>query len=244
MRAASATKSSWAVSALFALAIGCSGPEPASGQPVPTQPVPSQPVPSQPAPVQPAPAAMPDPTQAAPPTPTAPATTAVATFANGCFWCTEAVLEQLPGVLDVVSGYMGGDVDDPTYDQVCGGETGHAECVQVTFDPSKVTLAQLLDWFFRSHDPTTLNRQGADVGTQYRSAVFFHSEEQKAQTQAAIKQFQPSFGSPIVTEVAPTSRFWPAEAYHQDYFRRNPNQGYCRIVIAPKLKKLGLQGGK
>ncbi|MCA3006955.1 MAG: peptide-methionine (S)-S-oxide reductase MsrA [Phycisphaerales bacterium] len=188
---------------------------------------------------------MPDPTPAASPsTPPAPAASAVATFANGCFWCTEAVLEQLPGAIDVVSGYMGGDVDDPTYEQVCGGETGHAECVQVTFDPSKVTFAQLLDWFFRSHDPTTLNRQGADVGTQYRSAVFFHSDEQKAQTQAAIKQFQPSFGSPIVTEVAPASRFWPAEAYHQDYFRRNPNQGYCRMVIAPKLKKLGLQGGK
>jgi peptide-methionine (S)-S-oxide reductase len=239
MRSPSATKSSWAVTALFALAIGCSGPEPATAAPAAGQPAPAQP-----APAQPAPAAMPDPTPAAPSTPTAPAATAVATFANGCFWCTEAVLEQLPGVLDVVSGYMGGDVDDPTYEQVCGGETGHAECVQVTFDASKVTFAQLLDWFFRSHDPTTLNRQGADVGTQYRSAVFFHSDEQKAQTQAAIKQFQPSFGSPIVTEVAPAARFWPAEAYHQDYFRRNPNQGYCRIVIAPKLKKLGLQGGK
>jgi peptide-methionine (S)-S-oxide reductase len=167
-----------------------------------------------------------------------------ATFANGCFWCTEAVLEQLPGVLDVVSGYMGGDIDDPTYEQVCGGETGHAECVQVTFDPSKVAFSALLDWFFRSHDPTTLNRQGADVGTQYRSAVFFHSDEQKAATQAAIKQFQPKFGAPIVTEVAPASRFWPAEPYHQDYFRRNPNQGYCRIVIAPKLKKLGLDDAK
>jgi peptide-methionine (S)-S-oxide reductase len=188
---------------------------------------------------------MPDPTPAASPsTSPAPAASAVATFANGCFWCTEAVLEQLPGVLDVVSGYMGGDVDDPTYEQVCGGETGHAECVQVTFDPSKVTFAQLLDWFFRSHDPTTLNRQGADVGTQYRSAVFFHSDEQKAQTLAAIKKFQPSFGAPIVTEVTAASRFWPAEAYHQDYFRRNPNQGYCRMVIAPKLKKLGLPDGR
>ncbi len=178
------------------------------------------------------------------PTPSPTLATQTATFANGCFWCTEAVLEQLPGVLDVVSGYMGGDVDDPTYEQVCGGETGHAECVQVTFDPSKVPFTSLLDWFFRSHDPTTLNRQGADVGTQYRSAVFFHSDEQKAATQAAIKQFQPKFGAPIVTEVAPASRFWPAEPYHQDYFRRNPNQGYCRVVIAPKLKKLGLDDGK
>ncbi|MBM3974376.1 MAG: peptide-methionine (S)-S-oxide reductase MsrA [Planctomycetes bacterium] len=176
------------------------------------------------------------------PGPTLPAQTA--TFANGCFWCTEAVLEQLPGVLDVVSGYMGGQIDAPTYEQVCGGETGHAECVQVTFDPSKVTFADLLDWFFRSHDPTTLNRQGADVGTQYRSAVFYHSDEQKTATQAAIRQFQPKFSAPIVTEVAPTSRFWPAEPYHQDYFRRNPNQGYCRVVIAPKLKKLGLDDAK
>lgn len=197
-----------------------------------------------------APAAAPTPPPAAnapamtAPTPGPTLATQTATFANGCFWCTEAVLEQLPGVLDVVSGYMGGDVDDPTYEQVCGGETGHAECVQVTFDPSKVSFASLLDWFFRSHDPTTLNRQGADVGTQYRSAVFFHSDEQKTATQAAIKQFQPKFGAPIVTEVSPASRFWPAEPYHQDYFRRNPNQGYCRVVIAPKLKKLGLEDAK
>jgi peptide-methionine (S)-S-oxide reductase len=193
-----------------------------------------------------APASAPSPATPAMPTPTPGPTlsTQQATFANGCFWCTEAVLEQLPGVLDVVSGYMGGDVDAPTYEQVCGGETGHAECVQVTFDPSKVTFESLLEWFFRSHDPTTLNRQGADVGTQYRSAVFFHSDEQKAQTLAAIKKYQPSFGSPIVTEVTAASRFWPAEPYHQDYFRRNPNQGYCRIVIAPKLKKLGLDDAK
>ena len=179
----------------------------------------------------------------APPT-TAPAATQVATFANGCFWCTEAVLEQLPGVLDVVSGYMGGAVDDPSYQQVCGGETGHAECVQVTFDPAKVGYEALLEWFFRSHDPTSLNRQGADEGTQYRSAIFFHSPAQQAASLAAITKYQPKFGKPIVTEVTAASRFWPAEAYHQDYFRKNPNQGYCRMVIAPKLKKLGLEDAR
>lgn len=209
-------------------------------QAAPTAPAAPTTPPASDAPSATAPAPTPMPTP--PPGPTL--STQQATFANGCFWCTEAVLEQLPGVLDVVSGYMGGDVDAPTYEQVCGGETGHAECVQVTFDPAKVTYESLLDWFFRSHDPTTLNRQGADVGTQYRSAVFFHSEAQKAATLAAIAKFNPSFNSPIVTEVAPASRFWPAEPYHQDYFRRNPNQGYCRIVIAPKLKKLGLEDAK
>lgn len=172
--------------------------------------------------------------------PTHPAERAIATFANGCFWCTEAVLEQLDGVLDVTSGYMGGTIDAPTYEQVCGGSTGHAECVQVTFDPARIRYEDLLEWFFRSHDPTTLNRQGADVGTQYRSAIFVHDDAQRQAAQQAIATFQPQFAAPIVTEVTPASRFWPAEGYHQDYFRRNTQQGYCRMVIRPKLQKLGL----
>ena len=172
--------------------------------------------------------------------PTRPAERAIATFANGCFWCTEAVLEQLDGVLDVTSGYMGGAVDAPTYEQVCGGATGHAECVQVTFDPARIRYEDLLAWFFRSHDPTTLNRQGADVGTQYRSAIFVHDDVQRQAALQAIATFQPQFADPIVTEVSPASRFWPAEGYHQDYFRRNTQQGYCRMVIRPKLLKLGL----
>lgn len=177
------------------------------------------------------------------PTPN-PAPTQIATFANGCFWCTEAVLEQLPGVVDVVSGYMGGTIDRPTYQQVCSGMTGHAECVQVTFDPSRISYAALLEWFFRSHDPTTKDRQGADVGTQYRSAIFFHDQSQRDAALAAIARLEPTLAQPIVTEVTPASTFWPAEPYHQDYFRRNPQQGYCRAVIAPKLQKLGLDPGK
>jgi peptide-methionine (S)-S-oxide reductase len=154
------------------------------------------------------------------------------------------VLEEIPGVIDVRSGYTGGATPNPTYREVCEGDTGHAEAVEVTFDPAKVGYEALLEWFFRSHDPTSLNRQGADEGTQYRSAIFFHSDAQKAAALAAIKKFEPQFGKPIVTEVSAASRFWPAEAYHQDYFRRNPNQGYCRMVIAPKLKKLGLDDAK
>ena len=167
-------------------------------------------------------------------------TTETATFGSGCFWCTEAVLEQLDGVLDVTSGYMGGHVDEPTYEQVCAGTTGHAEVVQVTFDPSRISYSELLDWFFRSHDPTTLNRQGADIGTQYRSAIFTHSPEQHERALAKIRDVQPSFADPIVTELTQAGTFWPAEAYHQDYYRQNPGQGYCRVVIRPKLDKLGL----
>lgn len=217
---------------------GCCGPD------VPKAPTAAA-LPPADAPLNP-PTAMPkDP--APTPAPSAPEVAAnrqLATFANGCFWCTEAVLEQLPGVLDVVSGYMGGDVAEPTYEQVCTGATGHAECVQVAFDPAKVSYESLLEWFFRSHDPTSLNRQGADEGTQYRSAIFYHSDAQKAAALAAIAKFQPRFSGPIVTEVSAASRFWPAEAYHQDYFRTHPNQGYCRMVIAPKLKKLGLDDAK
>jgi peptide-methionine (S)-S-oxide reductase len=165
---------------------------------------------------------------------------ALATFGGGCFWCTEAVLEQLDGVIDVQSGYTGGAVDNPTYEQICSGTTEHAEVVQVTFDPSTISYETLLDWFFRSHNPTTLNRQGNDVGTQYRSAIFFHSKQQHETALKFIDQIKSNWSDPIVTEVTPTEKFWPAEKYHQDYFRNNQNQGYCRVIIKPKLSKLGL----
>jgi peptide-methionine (S)-S-oxide reductase len=165
----------------------------------------------------------------------------LATFGAGCFWCVEAVLERLKGVIDVSSGYMGGAVENPTYKQVCTGETGHAEVVQVRFDPGTISYDELLDWFWRLHDPTTLNRQGADEGTQYRSAIFYHSEEQKRRAMLSKKAADESgrFVSRIVTEITPASAFYPAEEFHQDYFRLNPRAGYCRMVIAPKLEKLG-----
>ncbi len=184
---------------------------------------------------------MPDPhPNADSPAAPSPATEEVATFGGGCFWCTEAVLEQLDGVKAVTAGYMGGEVDDPTYKQVCAGTTGHAEVVQVTFDPAVISYEKLLEWFFRSHDPTTLNRQGYDVGTQYRSAVFFHDEAQHRTAVQLIEQIAPNWEDPIVTEVTKAVTFWPAEDYHQDYYRGNTSQGYCRAVILPKLKKLGL----
>lgn len=164
-----------------------------------------------------------------------------ATFGSGCFWCTEAVFEGLDGVLDATSGYAGGDVEHPTYEQVCSGTTGHAEVVQITFDPARIRFETLLEWFFKSHDPTTLNAQGPDHGTQYRSVVFHHSEAQRTAALAAIGKAQDRWRDPIVTEVSPAPRFWPAEEYHQDYFRRNPSKGYCRAMIAPKLQKLGLE---
>jgi len=163
-----------------------------------------------------------------------------ATLAGGCFWCLEAVFQQLKGVDRVESGYAGGRLADPTYEQVCSGTTGHAEVVQVTFDPAVVSFADLLEIFFVIHDPTTLNRQGADVGTQYRSAVFFHTPEQQAEATRVVRELEASrvWESPIVTEIVPLERFYPAEEYHRDYFRRNPGQGYCRAVIAPKVAKL------
>jgi len=164
----------------------------------------------------------------------------LATFGGGCFWCTEAVLEQLDGVVDVESGYTGGVVDNPTYEQICGGRTEHAEVVKVTFDPKVISYETLLDWFFRSHDPTTLNRQGNDVGTQYRSAIFFHSEEQQKTALSFIDKIANNWSDPIVTELTPAVKFWPAEPYHQDYYRNNPRQGYCSVIIRPKLAKLGL----
>ncbi len=164
----------------------------------------------------------------------------IATFGTGCFWCSEAVMERLDGVVKAESGYMGGDVEAPTYEQVCSGRTGHAEVVNVTYDPTKITYDQLLQWFWKMHDPTTLNRQGADTGTQYRSVIFYHSEEQKKLAEASRDRAQADFRDPIVTEITPAGVFWKAESYHQDYYRNNPRQGYCRAVIAPKLDKLGM----
>lgn len=163
----------------------------------------------------------------------------VATLAGGCFWCLEAVYDELKGVVDVVSGYTGGRVRNPSYREVCTGTTGHAEAVQITFDPAQITYRELLEVFFSIHDPTTLNRQGADVGTQYRSAIFYHTAEQKKTAEAlmAALQAENPWGRPIVTELAPIEAFYPAEDYHQEYFARNPEQGYCMVVIAPKLEK-------
>jgi peptide-methionine (S)-S-oxide reductase len=167
----------------------------------------------------------------------------VATLAGGCFWCLEAVYNQLKGMEQVVSGYAGGHVPNPTYDQVCTKTTGHAEVVQITFDPAVISFKDLLDVFFVIHDPTTLNRQGADVGPQYRSAIFYHSPEQQAAAEQAIKELEASglWDDPIVTEVTPLDVFYPAEDYHQNYFERNPYQGYCRVVIAPKVSKFRKQ---
>lgn len=168
--------------------------------------------------------------------------TELATFGGGCFWCTEAVLERLPGVKKAVSGYAGGKVADPTYEEVCTGRTGHAEVIQVEFDPAVVSYERLLEVFFEAHDPTTLNRQGADEGTQYRSAIFYHNAEQQAAAGRAKLAAQAHWPDPIVTELAPLTRFYPAEKYHQDYFKNNPTQGYCTFVIKPKVKKLQSKG--
>ena len=166
--------------------------------------------------------------------------TETATLAGGCFWCLEAVFERLKGVERVVSGYSGGHVPHPTYEQVCTGETGHAECVQVTFEPEVLPYRDLLRIFFAFHDPTTPNRQGPDVGTQYRSAIFWHDAAQKAVAEQVMAEFERdrAFEAPLVTELAPFTVFYPAEDYHQHYFDRNPTQGYCRVVISPKLAAL------
>ncbi len=164
----------------------------------------------------------------------------MATLAGGCFWCLEAVFQQLKGVTKVTSGYSGGTVLNPTYEAVCTGRTGHAEVVQIEFDPAVVSYRELLEVFFLIHDPTTLNRQGVDEGTQYRSAIFYHSPQQKDTAAAVIAELEAAkvWDDPIVTEVVPLKAFYPAEEYHRDYFRRNPTQGYCRAVIAPKVAKL------
>lgn len=166
--------------------------------------------------------------------------TDTATFGTGCFWCTEAVFEQLDGVVKVTSGYMGGTKQNPTYEEVCSGTTGHAECVQVIYEPSKVSYDELLEVFFKVHDPTSLNRQGADVGTQYRSAIFYYTAAQKEKAEYYKKEVNKSgaYDKPIVTEVTAASAFYPAEDYHQEYYRNNKNTNpYCSIVIRPKLDK-------
>lgn len=165
---------------------------------------------------------------------------AVATFGGGCFWCLEAVFERLRGVSDVTSGYSGGEDPNPTYERVCGGRTGHAEVVRITYHPEVVSFATLLEVFFLSHDPTTLNRQGADIGTQYRSVVFCHDAEQETATRAMISRLDASgvFSASVVTQVAPLAKFFPAEVYHQDYFRSNPHAPYCQVVVSPKVSKL------
>jgi peptide-methionine (S)-S-oxide reductase len=160
------------------------------------------------------------------------------TLGAGCFWCVEAVFQRLKGVERVVSGYAGGRVKQPTYQQVCAGATGHAEAVQITFDPAVISFEDLLYVFWRAHDPTTLNRQGADVGTQYRSAIFYHDETQKAAAEKSKSDAAGLWPNPIVTEITPFTNFYEAEAYHQDYYRLNPNQPYCRAVIDPKITKL------
>lgn len=166
-----------------------------------------------------------------------------ATLAGGCFWCVEAAFQMLRGVERVQSGYAGGHVPDPSYELVCTGTTGHAEVVQITFDPAAIGYRDLLDVFFTVHDPTQLDRQGPDVGTQYRSAIFVHSQEQRAIAQQTITDLEASgiWDDPIVTRVAPLDTFYPADAYHDDYFRRNPNQAYCRMIVAPKVAKVRAQ---
>lgn len=167
----------------------------------------------------------------------------VITIGGGCFWCIEAILEPLKGVESAVSGYSGGKVANPSYEDVCSGTTGHAEVVQVTFDPKVISLHDLLQVFFTLHDPTTLNRQGADAGTQYRSVVFYRNEEQKTVTERVIKEIEAAkvWDGKIVTQVTAFKEFYPAEKYHQEYYAINPNQGYCRVVIAPKVAKLRKQ---
>lgn len=167
----------------------------------------------------------------------------ITTLAGGCFWCLEAVFDQLEGVLSVESGYSNGDVANPTYRQVCSGTTGHAEVVQITFDPSVVSFRDLLYVFFTIHDPTTLNRQGADVGTQYRSGIYFHTPEQQATAHEVIRELneQNLWGRPIVTEVAPITNFSVAEEYHQEYYENNATQPYCQVVVAPKVAKFRKQ---
>lgn len=162
----------------------------------------------------------------------------VATLGGGCFWCVEAVYERLPGVVSVTSGYAGGHTENPTYKQVCTGTTGHAEVTQIVFDPAKTSFDKILEVFWQAHDPTTLNRQGADEGTQYRSVIFFHGEKQKLQAEKSKLTAQAQFKSPIVTEISPLSKFYPAEDYHQGYYELNGRQPYCQMVIRPKLEKL------
>jgi peptide-methionine (S)-S-oxide reductase len=170
----------------------------------------------------------------------------IAVFGGGCFWCTEAVFDELRGVKSVVSGYAGGSTKNPTYEEVCGGRTGHAEVIKIDFDPGEIAFKDLLTVFFATHDPTTLNRQGNDVGTQYRSAIFYADEEQKREAEAFIKELNDSkaFGKPVVTTLEPLGEFYVAEDYHQKYYANNPYQPYCQYMIPPKLSKLHKQFGE
>jgi len=161
----------------------------------------------------------------------------ITTLGGGCFWCLEAVFSELRGVENVTSGYSGGSVPDPSYPQICTGITGHAEVVQITYDPDMISFKDLLEIFFTVHDPTTLNRQGADVGTQYRSVIFYHTKEQERVAREVIKEVSKIWNAPIVTELAPFKVFYQAEEYHQEYFKRNPEQMYCSVVISPKLSR-------
>jgi peptide-methionine (S)-S-oxide reductase len=164
--------------------------------------------------------------------------TELATYGGGCFWCVEAIFQRLDGVKSVTSGYAGGRKENPTYKEVCGGDTGHAEVIQIEYDPKKITYAQLLDVFWQAHDPTTLNRQGADRGTQYRSIILYHDEKQKQAAETSKKAAASQFRDPIVTEIAPLTKFYKAEGYHQNYYNDNSNAPYCQFVIRPKLDKL------
>jgi peptide-methionine (S)-S-oxide reductase len=165
------------------------------------------------------------------------ARTETATLGGGCFWCTEAIFQMLPGVKSVTSGYAGGTNENPTYKEVCSGTTGHAEVIQVVYDPATVSYEKILDTFWEAHDPTTLNRQGADTGTQYRSIILYHNEAQRLAAEKSKSEAQKHFKQPIVTEIVPLKKFYKAELYHQDYYRANPAQPYCRAVIAPKVEK-------
>jgi peptide-methionine (S)-S-oxide reductase len=164
---------------------------------------------------------------------------AVATFGTGCFWCTEAIFQELEGVIKVTSGYSGGHVDNPTYKEVCEGNTGHAECLNIEYDSNKISFDELLEVFWQTHNPTTLNRQGNDIGTQYRSVIFYHNEEQKAKGEKYKAELNKSgaWDDPVVTTLEPFDRFYPAEDYHQNYYNNNTGQGYCQFVIRPKLEK-------
>ena len=164
-----------------------------------------------------------------------------ALIGGGCFWCTEAVFEQIDGIMSVISGYAGGQTKNPTYKDICTGKTGHAEVIKIHFDPQKVSFSQILEIFGNAHDPTTLNRQGADVGTQYRSTIMFYDEKQKKEAELWKEKLTSKLVDSVVTEIVPAPKFYPAEEYHQDYYAKNPEQGYCSFVIRPKLKKLGLE---
>jgi len=168
--------------------------------------------------------------------------TEFAVFGGGCFWCMEAVFERVPGVVAVINGYSGGHVDHPTYEEVCTSTTGHAEVVQIEFDPAKVSYRHLLDVFWDAHDPTSLDRQGADEGPQYRSVIFYLNDRQKAEAEASEHAAQAQLTRPIVTQIVPLQKFWPAEDYHQHYFAKHPDQGYCAFVIRPKVHKLQQEG--